>query len=256
MRALRELQFEFMSAVLGGDLERAAGSIIANGVDARRRIAVYIHNAEANFLQSLRLCFPAVQRLVGEEYFRYCVGRYRDRRPSPSGDLQHAGAAFPGYLAELHGEDEFRYLSDVARLEWLYHEAETAAPHGRFDVERLASVPPCQHDRLRLRLSPSARLFAAEFPALDIWAANVGSAGEPELIDLAKGPDRLLLARPTHGQVEFHRLSIAEGAFLQQLQAEAELATAIAAATAKAPEFDAGVTLRRFVAADAIVDFA
>jgi hypothetical protein len=217
---------------------------------------VYINNAEANFLQSLRLCFPAVQRLVGEEYFRCCVRRYRTRRPSPSGDLQHAGAAFPAYLAELHGKDEYRYLSDVARLEWLYHEAETAAEHGRFDVERLATVPACQHDRLHLRLSPSARLFAAEFPVLDIWTANVGGSEDPEPIDLAKGPDRLLLARATHGQVEFHRLSIAEAAFLQHLHAEAELATAIAAATAKDPGFDAGAALRRFVAADAIVDFA
>jgi hypothetical protein len=256
MPSLRELQAEFMSAVLDDDTPPLAARLVSGGRDARRRIAVYRQNAEANFLHSLRLCFPAVQRLVGEEYFLRCVRRYRTRRPSGSGDLQHAGAAFPGYLAEVHGQDEFRYLSDVARLEWLVHEAETAAAHGRFDFGRLARVPPSQHAGLRFRLSPSARLFAAPYPVLDIWEANVRCAAEPEPIDLAGGTDRLLLVRPRHGRIGFHRLSAAESGFLHQLQAAADLGTAMTAAAAHDAEFDAGAALRRFVAADAIVDFS
>ncbi len=125
MPTLPELQRDFMQAVLEGSCTPLLGEIVAGDRAPSQRLAIYANNAETNFIESLRLSFPAIRRLVGDAYFTQCAREYRAQHPSRSGDLQHVGAAFPDYWADRHGRDEFRYLADIARLEWLYQEALT-----------------------------------------------------------------------------------------------------------------------------------
>jgi hypothetical protein len=111
MPSLRELQSGVMHALLDGEMDDAAPLIVARGIAPEHALSVYANNARTNFVESLILSFPAIRRLVGEDYFRQCARGFHARHPSRSGDLQPAGERFAQYLAELHGEDEFRYLS-------------------------------------------------------------------------------------------------------------------------------------------------
>jgi hypothetical protein len=88
-----------------------------------QRLAIYANNAETNFIESLRLSFPAVLRLVGDAYFTQCAREFRTRHPSRSGDLQHIGAAFPEYWAMRHRQ---RYLS----VSWRHCQTRVALPGG------------------------------------------------------------------------------------------------------------------------------
>lgn len=250
---LPELQERFLRALLGGSSNAALPLIGARTGCRNERLAIYANNAATNFEQSLRLCFPAVLRLVGAPYFSQCVSTYRRRHPSRSGDLQHAGASFAPFLDELHGRGEYRYLGDVARLEWLYQEALTAADHEPLDLDRLARVPADRCGELRFSLHPAARLFTSDVPALQIWEANVGES-EPTTVDLRAGDDRLLLAR-TCGRLEFHRLEPGEHVFLAALRSHADFRSALDRALGCDPTFDGGAALRRFVLIHAIVDF-
>lgn len=254
MPTLPELQRDFMSALLDGSHSSAQNEIVAAGVAPELRLAIYAGNSESNFIESLRLSFPAILRLVGDAYFTQCAREFRAKHPSRSGDLQHTGEAFPDYWAARHGLDQYRYLGDIARLEWLYQEALTAADHTPFDLARLAGVESAHYEALRFRLHPSARLFASDYPALAVWEANVGSAADPEFIDLSQGGDRLLLIRGADG-VEIRRISEAEHAFLERLAGGAAFAAAIEAAAERDPKFDAADCLRDFVINHVIVDF-
>jgi hypothetical protein len=153
---LRELQRHFMRAVLDGGA--AAGLLPAE------RVAIYANNARIAFTETLIRTYPAVLRLVGEPYFRQCAREYQTTHPSSSGDLQHVGERFPAYLTHRHGDDQFSYLADVARLEWAYQEALLEAEEAPMDVKRLAAVDPDRYSDLRLRLQDSARLVSSNFP--------------------------------------------------------------------------------------------
>jgi hypothetical protein len=259
MPSLRELQSGVMHALLDGEPERAAAYIAAGAIAPEQALSVYASNARTHFIESLISSFPAVLRLVGEEYFRQCARGFHARHPSLSGDLQPAGMRFPQYLSQLHRDDEFRYLGEVARLEWLIQETLLAADHGPLDLAKLGAVATGDYDDLRFILHPSARLFASEFPCWDIWAANVGAA-EPELIDLGAGPDRVLLVRNS-GQLECHRLSHGEQAFLQAVLAGERFAAAVESGAhrgeldAAGAGFDAAAALQRWVLAGVLVDF-
>ena len=257
MPTLLELQVEFLHAISGAPdgsrfLQRA---IRPSGLAPGRRLAIYANNAEANYLASLRASFLAVLRLVGEAYFNQCGRELRRTHPSRSGDLQHVGAAFPPYLAARHRDDAYRYLGDVARLEWLYQEALTAADHASLDLGALAAVPPAYYEALRFGLHPSVRLFASPFPAQAIWDANVSSAAEPEPLDLDQGADRLLLHRTARGIV-FQQLKPGEWAFVHALACACGFGAAVAAATRAEPDFDAVAVLHQLVHGNVIVAFA
>ena len=256
MHSLRELQLEVMRAVLDGRADLAAPLVAAREAAARHSLGVYADTARSNFTGGLIASYPVVRRLVGEDYFRQCAFGFHARHPSLAGDLQPAGAEFAQYLAQMHGAGEYRYLGDVARLEWQIQETLLAADHAPFDVEKLEAVAPSGYDELRFGLHPSVRLFISPFPCVAIWEANVGDA-EPQVLDLRSGSDSVLTIR-IRGELAFHRLSSAEQAFLESLHANRSFAGAIARgaeAGAGAGEFDAAAALRRFVLAGVIVDF-
>ncbi len=252
---LPELQADFIDAVLDGHHERAQRWILDDGITAEARLAVYANNSLGNFLGSLRSSFPVIRRLVGDAYFDQCAQSYREHHPSTSGDLAEAGGAFAAFLAERHRGGRYRYLGEVARLEWLYQEALSAADHAPLDLGRLAAVAPVDYERLRFHLHPAARLLRSEYPLLEIWQANRDLDREPDMIDLGKGGERLLLTR-TQRQLVVHRLEAGEYAFLQAVERREPLADATAAAVTAAAAFDAGAALHKFVRNETIIDFS
>ena len=242
MPSLRSLQADFLDALFG------AGQI-------EGRQGLYQSNVRINFTDALRSTYPAVRRLVGEDYFRQTALMFQGTHPSRSGDLAHAGRGFPEYLAALHGDGQYRYLADIARLEWLCQEALLGAGHAPLDLERLRAVAPPHYDALRFELHPTLRLYQSAYPALLIWEANVADESEPEPIDLNAGGEQLALMRRA-GKLTFLSLTPGELAFLDALERGAPFGEAIASAGAREGPFDAGAALRRFIGAEAIVDFS
>ncbi len=218
-------------------------------------LPIYANNARVNFTQTLKLTYPAIWRLVGEDYFRQCARDFQKLRPSRSGDLQHVGEGFADYLETLHGADAYRYLPAVARLELAYQEALIESELAPLDLNRLAQVEPHDYLALRFRLQPSARLLVSAFPILAIWEANAleGAASE-EHINLDAGADQLLVVRAFE-EVRIHTLTAGELAFLTRLLAGDAFAAAVESGCGADAQFDPGVTLKRFVALRAIVDF-
>jgi hypothetical protein len=253
MPSLRELQTRVMDALLSASAEGAAPLIDLPNETALSRLHVYGNNVRTNFVDGLHSSYPAIWRLVGEDYFRQIARQFHVRHPSRSGDLLHAGALFPGFLAELHPADEFRYLADVARLEWLIQEALLAADHAPLNLDTLAGVAPAAYDALRFELHPALRLFESPYPALRIWQVNMDDA-EPEIIDLDCGADRVAVMRHQL-RLNFHPLSQGEYRLLDALRRGEPFAASVDAGGANDVEFDASAALLRFVAIEAIVDF-
>jgi hypothetical protein len=263
MTSLHELQSRLLDALLSASAEHAesspavsppALSLIAAPVPAAAsRLAVYRHTVHANVAAALRSTYPAVWRLVGEDYFRGVAHDFIVRHPSECGDLTPVGALFPAYLARLHERDEYAYLGEVARFEWLIQEALLVAEPPPFDLARLRLVPPAAYDGLRFVLHPALRLFESRYPVRRIWESNVGTA-EPDSIDLAGGGDRLALLQQRL-QPHFHAVTTGEWRWLEALEAGEPFAASVEAALASDAGFDAAGALRRLVSIGAIVDF-
>jgi len=252
--SLRELQVHVMDALLGAGLPRATALIAGSPTEAERRFGVYANTVQGNFRDALHSTYPAVRRLVGDDYFRQTAREFQRRHPSRSGDLVHCGQGFSDYLAQLHPDDGFTYLADVARLEWLIQESLLAAEHASLDLESLARVPPAAYDGLRFELHPALRLFESRYPALAIWEVNVGSDAEPPTLDLRSGADLIAIMRQRL-QLQFHRLSAGEHCFLRAFEQGECFSAAVDCGGEADAAFAASAALQRFVAAGAVVAF-
>ncbi len=254
MLSLRESQTAFARGLFDdSDTAVLAHLAGARGMDAAAGLAVYRNNTFSNYRGALREAYPAVLRLVGEDFFAQAADDFIRIAPSTFGDVNVYGAPFGEFLADLPGARDLAYLPDTARLEWAVHSAFQAVNGEALDIARLAAVPAERLAALRFALHPSASLIESPWPILTIWRANQpGSDGED--IDLRAGGDRLLVIRRGH-DVVLEPVSSAEFAVLAALANKASLSDAQRVAHAADPDFDFGAFLQRHVAAGTLTDF-
>ncbi len=219
MPSLRSLQTDFLDALL------SAGQ-------SEGRLSLYQSNVRANFTDSLRSTYPAIWRLVGEDYFRQAALEFQRSHPSRSGDLAHVGRGFAEYLAALHGDDQYRYLGDIARLEWLCQEALLAAEHAPLDLERLRAVAPSDYDALRFELHPTLRLYQSPYPALLDLGGQPGERGGAAADRSSRRRRSSRTDAPRRRKLTFQGLNRGEFAFLEALERGAPFGEAIASAAA------------------------
>lgn len=254
MPSLRELQQSFVAAVMAPD-GAAPAFAIAGSARADDRIGIYRNAVFANYRNALRASFPVVLRLVGEPFFNAAVDTFVQARPSVSGDLNVYGDTFGDFLEDYTHAAALPYLADVARLEWAVDEAQRAADSAPVPEEilaALAAAPPARLPSTRLRLDPTCRLVASDFPILRIWQANQPGHEGDDRVRLDEGADTLVVRRGTDGVV-LARIGIGEHAFLSALAAGAPFGAALGAAQRTDAAFDLGAALRSNIAAGVIV---
>jgi hypothetical protein len=248
MPSLRELQQRFAVALFA-DPGTAPAFAIAGAHRPAERIAIYRRTVFANYRNALGATYPVVQRLVGKPFFDAAVDAFVRAHPSRGGDLNVYGDAFGAFLAVYPPAGELPYLTDVARLEWAIDEANRAADATRSPdivLGTLAIAPPERLPALRMRLEPSCRLVASEFPVLRIWQVNQAGYDGDDGVSLDDGPDHLLVRRDANG-VALQRIAAADFAWLAALSARATLALAIDKAQGVAEAFDLGAALHAYI---------
>ncbi|MFI4868946.1 MAG: putative DNA-binding domain-containing protein [Steroidobacterales bacterium] len=187
------------------------------GDDGALRLAIYRNTCLSTLINALRLSFPAVQRLVGAEFFEASARAFIRRHPPASAYLNDYGADFPGFVRVFPPAAGLAYLGDVAQLEWAVNRALHASDVPGLDLTRLAGLDASALSRVRFSAHPGLSLLRLEFPADAIWRAvldqnDTAMAG----IDLAGGPVQLLIERDAAG-VQVRRLNMAAWDFIAQL---------------------------------------
>jgi hypothetical protein len=204
---LLELQHAVRRAIVGRDDADAATHIVADGIDPTARLGLYRNTFVSVLVNTLRLSYPAVQRLVAAECFDGAARLFIDEQPPQYANLDDYGAGFPEFLARFSAIAELAYLPDVARLEWAVNCALHAPDAPSLDPVRLAPLTPDEQAHVRFTPHPSAQLVRAAHPADTIWRdvlANDDAA--LAVIDPASGPVWLLVHRAETG-VDVRRLS-------------------------------------------------
>lgn len=250
---LRELQQAFADGVWN-DAPAALAHIRDGAFPAARHLQVYRHNTFANLTDALAANFPVVRRLVGEGFFEYAADSYIRRHPPRSGNLHDFGGDFADFLAAFPAAQSLPYLPDVAHLEWAWQEAYHAGEAHPLSLDALAAVAPAHYGSLVFQLHPSARLLASDYPVLRIWQVNQPDFEGDQVVDLAEGAVRLLVARRGL-DVEIEPLTAGEYVWLTALAAGRPLAAATETALTAAANFDVAAAMQRHVRSDTFIEF-
>jgi hypothetical protein len=243
MPALLELQ-RAMRAQLSGDAPPP-------DADTALRLAIYRHTGISTLVQALRLSFPAVQRLVGAEFFEGAAREFiRDAAPS-SAYLNDYGAGFPDFLRSFAPAATLTYLGDVAQLEWAVNRALHARDAPSLDLARLATLDEAALARVSFTAHPALTLLRLEFPADAIWRAVLDQdPAAMAAIDLHGPPVHLLIERDAGG-VQLRRLNGARWQFSARVCAGVPLHSVLH----DGPDADASAWLAEHLSLGRLIDF-
>lgn len=237
----------FAQALIDPDAEVPSGVVNPDGAPAPKRFAVYRNNVTVSLVDALAAKYPAVEALVGEEFFRQMALLFVRNAPPQSPLLKDYGDDFPDFIAGFEPAKRLPFLRDVARVDaaWLksYHAAD-ATP---LAPEKFAAI---EHDALAtvtLQPLPATTIIASRFPVVSLWnagRAKTAAAG----IDPQK-PESALLVRPDLN-VDVVALNPATGQFFMQIINGAPLGEAGETAAAD-KNFDLGGALALMIGSGA-----
>lgn len=234
MSALRDLQSGFRRLMVAGDAGDLADKVISDRIGAAARLQVYRNHYRITLAEALAATFPALQRLVGDDFFGGLARVYIAEHPPAAPCLFEYGATLADFIAAFPPCRDLPYLADVARFEW----AINAAWHGddapALSADALATVAPERRGALDVRLHRSVTLLESPWPVLRLWHAARDDGDEA--VNLDAGGDRLLIWRKG-ADVLWRRVGADEWPFWRSLADGRGLADAAAALPA---DFDFG----------------
>jgi hypothetical protein len=227
MSTLLDTQRAMLRALVFRDSNDAASQIFGDELSAAERLDIYRNTFLSSLTTALRISYPAVHRLVGEEFFEGAAQCFIEAHPPQGAYLNAYGSGFGDFLAQFRPAASLAYLADVARLEWAVNCALHAAEATALDQERLAAVANFPPDRLVLIPHPSVSLLRLDHAAEAIWRAVLAQDDDGlSKIDVLAGPECLLIERTANG-IEVLRVGEDEWQFAAALYAGETLEKAL-----------------------------
>ena len=207
MPSLREVQHAMRRSLLQEGDAAAAALVVAADWAPGQRLDIYRNTLLGACANALRLSFPAVQRLVGADFFDGAARVFALAQPPRRADLNAYGSEFPSFLARFEPAAGLVYLADVARLDWAVNRALHAPDADPLAPQRLAAVAPADHGRVCFTAHPSVSTLRSAWAVDHIWQAVLAQDDTAlAAIDLQDGPACLLVQRVA-GQVEVVRFA-------------------------------------------------
>lgn len=251
MSQLNETQTGFARAVLDANEDVPAGVTSHLRPRPRKRFGVYRNNVYVSLINVLEGRFPAVARLLGEEFFKATARVFVERHPPVSPVLMRYGGEFPGFLGSFEPVDDLPWLADVAWLEWAWNLAYHAADLDPVAPEALNAIDPATAEDLCFEFHPAVQLIRSDYPVVSIWSEH-SKDGEPKQIDAGAGGEDGLIVRPGLA-VEVRHLPPGGAAFVAALANGEKLGEAAGRAVGEDATFDLQANLAGLVAGGAVV---
>lgn len=247
-------QHDFAIALLDPARPLPEGLVGPDGRPSLKRFNVYRNNVIAGLAATLKDAFPAVARIVGDEFFHVMGRIYVALDPPTSPIMLDYGRGFADFIETFEPAANLPYLADVARIERAWVEAYHSAEAEPIEARAFTAIKADDQPHLRVQLHPSLRIVRSPFPALTIWQMNVAD-GQPVEVDISAGGEDILLLRPG-ADVEARALPPGAAAFIIALGKGRTMIDAMKHALEDSPRFDLPACLSGLMTARAFIAFA
>ena len=212
---LKQLQQEFSRSL--NQTDTSLESRLANiALSAEESIQIYQNNYVLSLSEALSASYPTVQKLVGEEYFKFVAKNFILQHGHNQGDLNLFGLGFNQFLQQQDALSTLPYLADIALLDWQIEQtAGQPLTNQLFTVEVLQSIPAEQLGDAVLHLAPHQSLLASQYPVFSIY--QMVQANQVEAIELDE-QDFVLFTKQANFEVQLEQISPLSYAFLRHCQ--------------------------------------
>jgi hypothetical protein len=247
---MRDWQNDFAAALLNPTAPIPQGIVGPTHERDIKRFNVYRNNVFVGLIEALKAAFPAVCRIVGDEFFSAMARVHAALEPPASPVMLEYGATFPVFIEAFELARSVPYLADVARLERAWVEAYHAAESTPIALHELGAIDAARLPHVSFALHPSLRVVRSPFPVVTLWQMNI-DGGVPAATDIFRGGEQALVIRPD-AEVEVRQVTPGAAILIERLARGATVAVAASAAHDTDPGFDLAQTLSELFAVNAI----
>jgi len=249
MDKLKDMQRNFIQDCLSADFSQnnilMEGNLNTDKISAFGSMEIYRESAIGNLHSVLQLTYPVIEKLVGEDFFEFTCRNFISNYWPETGNMDEYGREFPEFIKNFGPAKELIYLSDTAKLEWLFQETSLSADAPTLEQEAIASVPPEKYYNLYLHIHPSVNFMTSDFPVNKIWEMNQENSDDIGEINLDESETAyLMLCRPFL-KTNIIEITEAEMKFLTNLINGESLFQAYESATEINEQFDLSHILQK-----------
>ncbi|WP_163133640.1 DNA-binding domain-containing protein [Agarivorans sp. Alg241-V36] len=217
---LKQLQQEFSDS-LNQTNTSVEARLANNALSPDESMQIYQNNYLLSLSEALSATYPTVQKLVGEDYFKFVAKSFILQHGHNQGDLNLFGHGFNQFLQQQDALAQLPYLADIAQLDWLIEQtAGQALPSQYFTVEALQSIPVEQLGDVVLHLAPHQSLLASQYPVFAIY--QMVQQDQVEAIELDE-QDFVLFSKQPNFEVQLEQISTVSYEFLSHCQQQRPL---------------------------------
>ncbi len=169
MHNLKELQSKLLLGIMENNL--SLDFVKQNGdIDVVDRLQIHRDTVLENFVSSLKIIYPGVWRLVGEECARGVSLAYSHNlmHIRNRDDMNSFGEDFPEFLRNFASTNHLEYLADFAMLEWLRARSYEAMNESFLSIEDMQDFFINSDEGGRLELNSSIYFLKSRFPLMNI----------------------------------------------------------------------------------------
>ncbi len=237
---------EFADAICDPDAGVPSGIVGPDKLVSSRRFSVYRNNVASSLIDAMAANFPAIERIVGKEFFRAVAGIFVRTQPPKVPMLFRYGGKFAKFLEGFEPVKSMPYLSDVARVEYSWLQAYHAADENVVDAEMMQNIASEEMASLTFTRHPACHIISSNWPVVTIVSKN-RNGEDCSNIDMTVC-ETALISRPIL-DVELRVLPAGGAVFLEHLLNGENLGNAASEAMSDSQEFDLSKNIGGMLAA-------
>lgn len=218
MTALRELQSRFKAHLLDGDPAIAQSVASTSEDDGNERLGIYAFGYGQRLREALRIEFPGLAAMAGNEAFDELLDGYIHACPSRHPNVRWMGRDMTDWLARDDHYSARPELAAMARLDWALSTSFDAPDVASIDSSALGLIAPEHWPDLRFDIHPSVQTMPLPWNVDAIRLAIGDEEGSSPTLERVGGVE-LVTWRKDFG-VRYRHLDTDEAAALAAVKAD------------------------------------
>lgn len=212
MTSLRELQMRFKAHLLDGDDDIGESVTSVSHDDREERLGIYGFGYGQRLREALRIEFPGLAALAGDEDFHLLLDRYIAACPSRHPNVRWLGREMVDWLSRDDLYAKRSELAAMARLDWALSTSFDAADVSTISADALAQLQPQQWPGLRFAIHPAVQTMPLAWN-VDVIRLSLGDDETPKPTLESVDDTEVVVWRKDFG-VRYRRMDTDEAAAL------------------------------------------
>lgn len=167
---LATIQDKMLKSVFAANIGALDFIKSAGDISNKDRFLIHRHTILENLVNSLKISYPGIWKLIGEDCARGAALAYAHKLSNitPQSKINKFGASFPEHLKNFPSTSSLAYLPDFAKLEWLRSLSHDARREDLIDEADLAKIELEKLESYKLKFNSSVFFMTSKFPLLKI----------------------------------------------------------------------------------------